>query len=102
MPKIVLSEVTESHVLRADGERLRKAIEEIWGVSNDPIEVDFEGESIASASFFDESFGILALRHPLSLLKDRLRPVRLSDSDRALLNLIVTRRAAERTGGAEG
>ena len=59
-------------------------------------EVDFDVLRIASASFFDESFGILALRYPIETIQRRLQPTHLTDADRDLLNSIVSRRARER------
>jgi hypothetical protein len=95
MARLVVREVAPSQVFRADGERLRDAIERAW-TDAEPLEVDFEGLRIASASFFDESFGTLALRHPIELVRRRLRPIHLSEPDRELLNAVLSRRARER------
>jgi hypothetical protein len=95
MARLVVREVCPSQVFRADGEQLRVAIERVWSDA-DLLEIDFEGLRIASASFFDESFGMLALEHPLEVLQRRVRPTSLIQADRALLNAIVARRARER------
>jgi hypothetical protein len=54
------------------------------------------GSLFASASFFDESFGVLALNHPAEQLEERLRPLNLTEPDRRLLNDVVMRRVEER------
>ncbi len=95
MRRVSVRDVTSTQVFRADGEQLRCAIEAGWSDA-EPLEVDFDGLRIDSASFFDESFGHLALVHPLSVVRRRLKPTGLSEPDRALLNSIVTRRARER------
>jgi hypothetical protein len=95
MARVLVRDVTSTQVFRTDGEQLRHAIEKAWSDA-DQLEVDFDGLRIDSASFFDESFGHLALGHPLAVIRGRLRPINLSEPDRALLNSIVTRRARER------
>lgn len=84
-----------SRVSRADGEKLRVAIERVWD-SADVIEVDFGSVPVASVSFFDESFGMLARKIPLSSMKLRMRATGISDADRRLLNSILSSRAKER------
>jgi hypothetical protein len=96
MSRLIVSEICPSRVFRADGERLRAAIMAAWS-DDGPVEIDFEGERIASASFLDESIGVLALTHPLEVLKARLKPMNLTQPDRALLNQILSRRSAERS-----
>lgn len=95
MARVLVREVCPSRVFRADGERLRKAIEERWS-DDEVLDVDFEGLRVNSVSFFDESFGVLAAEHPLEVLTRRLRPVNMTESDRELLNARVTERARER------
>jgi hypothetical protein len=95
MPRLLVSEICPSRVFRADGECLRKAIENRW-TDEEVLELDFAGERIASASFFDEGIGVLALAHPIATITRRLRPVGLGDADRALLNSIIQRRVQER------
>jgi hypothetical protein len=95
MRRLVVSEICPYRLFRADGERLRAAIVAAWS-DDEPVEIDFEDERIASASFLDESIGVLALTHPLEVLKARLRPVNLTKPDRGLLNQILSRRSAER------
>jgi hypothetical protein len=96
MHRLLVSQVCSSRVFRADGERLRTAILAAWN-DDEPVEIDFEGIRIASASFLDESIGVLALTHPLDVLKARLKPVNLTKPDRALLNQILSRRSIERS-----
>jgi hypothetical protein len=84
-----------TRVSRADGAKLRRAIESAWD-AGETIEVDFGGSVIASVSFLDEGIGLLARRFPLEVLKRRLRMIRLSEPDRALLNSILVSRARER------
>jgi len=94
--RITVRDVTgEREVFRADGAKLRRAIEAVWDAS-DSIDVDFENRRVASASFFDECFGLLALQHPVEVLRAKLRPMNLTAPDRHLLNSIVERRVAER------
>lgn len=84
-----------TRVSRADGEKLRRAIEGEWD-TGEVIEVDFGAVPIASVSFLDESFGMLAKRFSLETMKHRLRMTRISEPDRLLLNSILASRARER------
>ena len=84
-----------SHVTRADGARLREAILAHWH-DPAPVVIDFSGLRIASASFFDESIGLLAQVHPLEELTRRVQVVGIEPGDRALLNQIVVSRSRER------
>jgi hypothetical protein len=59
-------------VSRSDGEALRHRMEEHWDDA-EPMVLDFDGVVIASVSFFDESFGVLALRYRLRHPKARIR-----------------------------
>lgn len=96
MSRISVREVCgESLVFRKDGERLRSAIEQRWNGA-EPIEIDLENVSIASVSFFDEALGVLALRHPLDIIKRKVRLLNITDADRKLLNSIVGTRSRER------
>lgn len=85
-----------SRVSRDDGEALRHVIESHWG-DVEPLVLDFSGLVIASVSFFDESFGVLALRHPLAELTARVKVENLRSPDQKLLNKIVRERERERT-----
>jgi hypothetical protein len=85
-----------AHVSRGDGAHLRSAIEQSWDAP-EPLVLDFSNIRIASVSFFDESFGLLAREHPLDELTRRVRVENMDPSDRALLNRIVQSRARERT-----
>lgn len=99
--RIVVREVTgEREVFRADGAKLREAIEAIWSDS-ETIALDFESRRVASASFFDECFGMLALQHPVATLQSKLRPANLIAADRHLLNSVIERRARERLAAVQ-
>ena len=95
MASLLVRDVCPTQVSRADGALLRKAIEAKWSES-EILDVDFEGLRIASVSFFDESFGALAREHSIELLKRRLRPINLRESDRLLLNTILSRHGTAR------
>jgi STAS-like domain of unknown function (DUF4325) len=84
-----------SRVSRSDGEALRHLIESHWN-DPEPLVLDFTGLVIASISFFDESFGLLALQHPLSELTKRIKVENLKLPDQKLLNKIVLARERER------
>jgi hypothetical protein len=84
-----------SRVSRNDGEALRRIIESHWD-DPEPLVLDFSSVVIASVSFFDESFGLLALRHPLSELTIRIKVENIKPPDRKLLNSIVLARERER------
>ena len=76
----------DSRVFRLDGARLRAAIEATWG-DDTPVEVDFEGETIAS----------LFVDHDAELIRARLRLTGLTEPDRGQLNRLVANRRAERS-----
>ena len=88
-------------VSRSDGEALRHRMEEHWD-DVEPMVLDFDGVVIASVSFFDESFGVLALRYPLPELTRRFKVENINGPDRQLLNTIVLARERERAVGPEG
>jgi hypothetical protein len=93
MARIIISEHFKgSRVTRGDGEGLRALIDEHWNDS-EPLILDFSGLRIASASFFDESLGVLAEQHPLDELTRRVRVENIDPADRKLLNHIVLTRA---------
>ena len=95
MARIVISERFKgSRVTREDGAKLRALIEEHWNDS-EPLVLDFSGLRIASASFFDESLGVLAKQLPLDELTRRVRIEGIDPADRKLLNQIVLARAEE-------
>ncbi len=86
----------DSRVFRLDGARLRAAIEATWG-DDTPVEVDFEGETIASLSFLDEAIASLFVDHDAELIRARLRLTGLTEPDRGQLNRLVANRRAERS-----
>jgi hypothetical protein len=96
MPRLRVREVCpESRLFRPDGARLRAAIESAWSEAA-PLEVDFEGEAIASISFLDEGIATLFVDHDAELIRRRLQIVGLTDPDRRELNKLVAKRRAER------
>jgi hypothetical protein len=76
-------------------------MEEHWNDA-EPMVLDFDGVVIASVSFFDESFGLLALRYPLQELTRRFKVENINAPDRRLLNTIVLARDRERDARPEG
>jgi hypothetical protein len=76
-------------------------MEEHWNDA-EPMVLDFDGVVIASVSFFDESFGLLALRYPLQELTRRFKVENINAPDRQLLNTIVLARDRERGPKPEG
>jgi hypothetical protein len=95
MARIVISEQFEgSRITRADGAKLRRIIDEHWNEAELLI-LDFSGLRIASASFFDESLGVLARKVPLDELTRRVRVENIDPADRRLLNQIVLSGAEE-------
>ncbi len=87
-----------AHITRPHGARLRNLVEEHW-TDSEPVTLDFAGLRVASASFFDESLGLLAQRHGLKELLSHVTVKNIDPSDRALLNRIVASRAQERQAG---
>jgi len=87
-----------SRVFRADGERLRLAIEDSWA-RDGVCEVDFENIRIASLSFLDEGIAVLTKRMPVDELRSRLHIVNMTDPDRRLLDEQIAARAARGEGG---
>lgn len=97
MPRLRIREVCpDSRVFRRDGARLRAAIEAAWD-DDPPLEVDFEGETIASLSFLDEAVATLFVDHDAELIRSRLRLTGLTEPDREQLNRLVAKRRAERS-----
>lgn len=88
-----------SRVFRADGEKLRRAIEAAWS-KGEVAAVDFGEARVASVSFLDEGIAVLALSVPIAELKAKLEIRNLLDDDRHLLNRLIAARAAERTAVA--
>lgn len=86
----------ESRVFRADGLRLRQAIEAAWN-DQGPLQVDFENETIASISFLDEGIASLFVDYDTDLIRARLALTGLTEPDRRELNSLVTKRRGQRT-----
>ena len=86
----------DSRVFRADGQRLRAAIQDAWN-GEGPVQLDFEGELIASISFLDEGVAALFVDHDAEVIRARLQIVGLTEPDRKMLNGLVAKRRAQRT-----
>lgn len=83
MATILVSNLGQgAHITRPDGARLRKLVEEHWA-DPEPVSLDFTGLRIASASFFDEAIGLLALEHGLKTLLAHVVVKNIDPSDRA-------------------
>lgn len=96
MARLLISEsVGTNPVTREDGARLRGLIEQYWS-EEDTLVLDFAGLRIASVSFFDESLGMLATKHPVEQLAQRVKVENIDSQDRRLLNSIVLSRAKDR------
>jgi len=96
MAHLLISEFCGSnHVTRADGARLRGEVEAHWNDA-EPLVLDFSELRIASVSFFDESLGLLAAKHPVEELAAKVKVINIDPQDRSLLNSIVSSRAKER------
>jgi hypothetical protein len=78
-------------VTRDDGKKVHDFIVSKWSES-EKIRIDFGNVLIASVSFFDESFGKLALEYSRTELTAKLQPVNIQEYDRALLNDILRSR----------
>jgi hypothetical protein len=89
----VKKELGSDIVTRDHGKRLRHLILREWG--NAPVIVDFDGLRVNSVSFFDESFGQLALEHRKEELLKHVRFEGLDDFDSALVQDIVSSRSRE-------
>ncbi len=85
----------DSRVFRPDGERLRDAIVGAWR-DHESVEVDFEGETIASISFLDEAVAVLFVDHDAEVIRRRLQLTGLTDGDRRELNVLVSKRRSQR------
>jgi hypothetical protein len=97
--RIRLTEVCpHSRVFRADGERLRRAIEDHW-TDDAVLEVDFENRRVSSVSFLDEAIAVLFIHHLPDVVTKRLRPINLTATDRATLNRQIALRLQERAAG---
>lgn len=97
----IANECKSALVSRGDGALLRRAIESHWSDSEQLV-LDFADVRVASVSFFDESFGMLAKRHSIDELTKRIKVENIDPSDRALLNRIVLSRSRERSATSSG
>lgn len=85
-----------SYFSRADGERLRTAIEEslrVWPT----CEVDFQNIRIASISFLDEAIALLALKQDEGVsLVARVGVSNMTTADKRLLDDLIAKRDQQR------
>jgi hypothetical protein len=84
----------DSRMFRQDGEKLRHEIVARWS-AEDPVDVDFENETIASVSFLDEAIAVLFLEHASDYIRARLTTSNLVEGDRRVLNDQVRQRIGE-------
>ncbi len=80
-------------VTRDDGKALRGAILRCLD-DEGTLELDFGGQRVASASFFDESLGSLAESLGVEVVRTRISVVGIEPGDRDLLNRIIRARVA--------
>lgn len=78
-------------ITRDDGEKVRDLIFFNWK-KHDKIVLDFKNIQIASVSFIDEAFGMLANGFTRGELKDKLEFTNMDDYDKYLLNDILLSR----------
>jgi hypothetical protein len=83
-------------ITRQDGAALRKVIEHSWG-DGEPLQLDFGGQRVASASFFDESLGLLVESLGVKTVLARISIIGIDPGDRALLNRIIQARVSRVT-----
>jgi hypothetical protein len=76
---------------REDGTPLREYLSKRWDEA-DSFVIDFGNLSIASVSFMDEAFGMLAESHGKRELKRKLQIHNIEEQDESLLNGIVRSR----------
>ena len=94
--RLKLSDICEgSYASRADGERLRQAIEAALQTAPS-CEVDFEMIRVASISFLDEAVAVLALKGDEGGLAARVQPVNMTAADRKLLEDLIAKRDGQR------
>ena len=84
----------DSRMFRPDGEKLRGEILARWSVE-DPLDVDFENDTIASVSFLDEAIAVLFLEHAPEFIRARLKTSNMTPGDRGVLNRQVAQRIRE-------
>ena len=89
----VKKELGSDIVTREHGKRLRQLILREW--SNAPVIVDFDELRVNSVSFFDESFGQLALEYRKEELLKHVRFEGLDQFDSALVQDIISSRSQE-------
>lgn len=89
----VKKELGSDIVTREHGKRLRQLILREW--SNAPVIVDFDELRVNSVSFFDESFGQLALEYSKEELLKHVRFEGLDQFDSALVQDIISSRSRE-------
>lgn len=88
-------------VTRKDGQAVADMISKNWN-KEEKITIDFSNIQIASVSFFDQAFGMLAFNYNKDELKQKLNFENLDDYDRALLNDILISRFHQKELGLNG
>jgi hypothetical protein len=79
---------------RDDGRRVRVYLNENWARAEGII-VDFENMQVASVSFFDEAFGLLAEEHSALEIKKKVYLTGMDDQDQVLYESIMKSRLAQ-------
>ncbi len=92
MKKINIKSTCGKNIItRDDGEIIRDIIFESWG-KEDKIVLDFKNIQIASVSFIDEAFGMLANGYSRNEMKSKLEFQNMDVYDKQLLNDILISR----------
>ncbi len=99
MKKInIKSTCGQNIITRDDGEVIRDIIFESWK-KEDKIVLDFENIQIASVSFIDEAFGMLANGYSRSEMQSKLEFQNMDVYDKELLNDILIYRLKQKDAG---
>ncbi len=87
-------------ITREDGEIIQAKIYDAWE-KEDEIVLDFKNIQIASVSFIDEAFGMLANMFSRDEMKGKLDFVNMDVYDKQLLNDILISRFKQKAAGKE-
>ena len=79
---------------REDGEALRDYLQSQWE-QVEVITLDFRGLQIASVSFLDEAFGMLAEAYPKKEIGRKIRVVRMDANDQIMYESILKSRESQ-------
>lgn len=79
---------------RADGEVLREHLLRNWD-SVDSFELDFNGLQVASVSFLDEAFGMLAEHYGKKEILQKVKTQNVDELDQKMLDSILRSRLSQ-------